>query len=223
MKEDLPKYLEQFISEQRVSRFREVLSQRTGHMRVVLEDIYQGHNASAVLRSCDCFGVQHVHFIENRNKMRLSEDVAMGSSNWLTIHRHRDTGNNTRNAISVLKNKGYRIVCTSPHAQGFTLETLPVDRKFALVFGTEMNGISADAADLADAFVTIPMFGFTESFNISVCAALCMHDLIRRIKSTVPSWQLDEEEKKEVYLSWLRSSIDHSEAIVADYLNNKKV
>jgi tRNA (guanosine-2'-O-)-methyltransferase len=220
--QELVTYLEQFILPRRQERFRQVLSYRTAHIRIVLEDIYQEHNASAVLRSCDCFGVQHVHFIENRNRMRVNDEVAMGSSAWLDIHRHREAENNTTLALRQLKQQGYRIVCTSPHQGGFTAETLPVDKKFALVFGTELEGVSQEAQAMADDFVAIPMFGFTESFNISVCAALCMYDLVRRIHLTVQGWQLSETERAATYLSWLKASIDQGDKIAGDFLNKKK-
>ncbi len=222
-KTELITYLEQFVSERRLQRFEEVLSHRTSHMHVVLENIFQAHNASAVLRSCDCFGIQHVHFIENRNRLRISEEVAMGSSSWLTIHRHNEQENNTVAALSRLRSEGFRIVVTSPHKKGYTPATLPADKKFALVFGTELEGVSQKALEMADDFLSLPMFGFTESFNVSVCAALCMYDLSRRIRTEVPGWELEAAEREAVYYSWLLASIDHSEAIVKDFLQKKKI
>lgn len=220
-KAELINYLLTFISEKRRLRFDEVIAQRIGHLRIVLEDVYQGHNASAVLRSCESFGVQHVHFIENRNHLKISDDVAMGSSNWLSIHRHNASDNNTLEALRHLKNLGYKIVATTPHKNDCTIDVLPVDKKLALVFGTEIDGISQDVVDQADEFVKIPMFGFTESFNVSVCAALCMYELTRRIRKQVPDCLLSEEEKLNVYFDWLRNSVDKSNAIIAEYLSRK--
>jgi tRNA (guanosine-2'-O-)-methyltransferase len=179
-KKELISYLSAFISEKRKARFDQVITQRMGHLRIVLENMYQAHNASAVLRSCESFGIQHVHFIENRNHLRISDDVAMGSSNWLSIHRHNDTENNTVNTLRHLKSLGYRIVATTPHKDDCTIDQLPVDGKLALVFGTEIDGISPEVFEHADEFVKIPMYGFTESFNVSVCAALCMYELTTR-------------------------------------------
>ena len=222
-KTELITYLEQFVSERRLQRFEEVLSHRTSHMHVVLENVFQSHNASAVLRSCDCFGIQHVHFIENRNRLRISEEVAMGSSSWLNIHRYHEQENNTTAALSHLKANGFRIVVTSPHKKGYTPATLPVDKKFVLVFGTELEGVSQEVLEKADDYLSLPMYGFTESFNVSVCAALCMYDLSRRIRTEVPHWELTGSERSEVYYSWLLASIDHSEAIVKDFLQKKKI
>lgn len=215
-------YLEGFVVEKRLERFSQVLDQRLSHLHIVLEDLYQGHNASAVLRSCDGFGVQHVHFIENKNKLRINDDIAMGSSKWLSIHRYNGEGNNTLTALQELKAKGFKIVATSPHQNDTTLDKLAVDQKIALVFGTEMLGISQDVIAEADAFVKLPMLGFTESFNISVCAALCLYELTRRIRLEVAQPYLTEQERETVYHQWLCASIDQSEALVRRFLEQKK-
>jgi tRNA (guanosine-2'-O-)-methyltransferase len=220
-KKELTDYLCTFISEKRKARFDEVIGMRMQHLRIVLENVYQGHNASAVLRSCESFGVQHVHFIENRNHLKISDDVAMGSSNWLSIHRHNSSKNNTPEAIRHLKELGYRIVATTPHKDDCTIDKLPVGEKLALVFGTEIDGISNDVFEQADEFVKIPMFGFTESFNVSVCAALCMYELTTRIRQEVPNYLLGEQEKIDVYFDWLKNSVDKSEALIKNYLNKK--
>jgi tRNA (guanosine-2'-O-)-methyltransferase len=219
-REQLTQYLLQFVAETRQQRFDEVLSHRMKHMCIVLEDIYQAHNASAVLRSCDCFGIQNVHFIENKHKYKISADVAMGSSNWLSITRHSQKENNTIECLNELKRQGYRIVATTPHKNDCNLSELPVDRKFALVFGTEISGVSSEVLEHADEFVKIPMYGFTESFNISVCAALCMYELSEKIRKTVPDYSLDEEEKKGIYLEWLKNSIKRSDLIIKEYDNS---
>lgn len=219
---DLTAYLKQFVSERRRTRFDEVLSERMNHMQIVLENVYQAHNASAVLRSADCFGVQYVHAIENSNTYKVSEDVAMGSGNWVSLVRHSGKENNTISCLSSLKEKGFKIIATTPHKNDCLLEDLDVSHKFALVFGTEQEGISKDVFEMADGFVKLPMYGFTESFNISVCAALCMYDLTRRIRKLNDiSWRLTEEEKTDVYLTWLRNSISKVELIEKEYYSRK--
>jgi tRNA (guanosine-2'-O-)-methyltransferase len=162
-----------------------------------------------------------VHFIENRNRMKLSDDVAMGSSNWLSIHRHNEKENNTVETLQDLKKAGYRIIATTPHKDDFTPDTLPIDQKIALVFGTEIDGISPEVVQMADGFVKIPMYGFTESFNISVSAAICMYALSSRIRAEVPNHLLSEEEKTDIYLDWLKCSVEKSEALIQNYLQHK--
>lgn len=221
LKKELSDYLTTFVSETRKARFDEVISHRTDHLRVVLENVYQDHNASAVLRSCESFGVQNVHFIENRNRLRISDDVSMGSHKWLNIHRHNEKDNNTVETLLALKAKGYRIVATTPHKNDCTADNLAVDKKLALVFGTELDGITQDVYDHADEFVKIPMYGFTESFNVSVCAALCLYELTTRIRKTVPNYLLDEQQKLDTYFEWLKNSVDKSDALISNYLENR--
>lgn len=216
---ELIKYMEGFVSERRRGRLHEVLAERTRHMTVVLEDVYQAHNASAVLRSCDCFGVQDVHFIENKNKFKISEDVSMGSTQWLSIKKYNKEENNTAACLQELKQKGYRIVATTPHKNDCTIAELNVTTPFALVFGTEIDGITETVFEMADEFVKIPMYGFTESFNISVCAALCMYEFTTRIRRQNIAYQLSEQEKEQIYLEWLKVSVAKSDIIVKNYLS----
>jgi tRNA (guanosine-2'-O-)-methyltransferase len=220
MKETLIEYLTQFVSERRIQLFDTVLSQRTRYITLVLEDIYQAHNASAVLRSCECFGIQDVHLIENVNEYRISPEVALGSNKWLSIYRYNQKENNTRNTLQSLKNKGYRIVATTPHRNDCNLENFELNKgKVALIMGSELTGLSDDALEMADEFVKIPMVGFTESLNISVTAALCVHFLTGNLrKDPSVQWRIPEEEKKEIKLSWLRNSIKNYELVEKRFL-----
>ncbi len=220
-KRRLISYLTEFISPRRKERFDEVMKHRMNHLQLVVEDLYQAHNASAVLRSCDCFGVQYVHFIENKNTMKVSSDIALGAESWVSIKKHNGAENNTRACLQKLKDEGFRIVATTPHKNDITIDQLPVDKKIALVFGTEVDGITQDVIDMADEFVKIPMYGFTESFNISVSAALCMYELTTRIRQTVPNCYLSETERTDIYLDWLMNSIDKSEEIVKRFQEEK--
>ena len=207
-----------FVSDERKVRFSEIISLRTRHLTIILEDIFQPHNASAVLRSCDCFGLQDVHIIENKNKFDVNPDVALGSAKWLTLYKYNNSSLNTESCIRSLKEKGYRIVATTPHKKDFTPDTLPVDGRFALLFGTELEGLSTEAIGLADQFVKIPMFGFTESLNISVSAAVLLQTLTNRLRNSSVTWGLNEREKTNVLLSWAAASIKKSDLIISDFL-----
>ncbi len=201
-------FLSQFITDERKQRFEEVLHYRTRHITVVLEDIFQPHNASAVLRSCDLRGVQDVHIVENNNSYEVNPEVVMGSTKWLNLHYYNKVEFNTPEAFENLHEKGYRIVATCPHREDFTPETLPLDKPVALVFGTEKQGLSDYVVDHADLHVRIPMFGFTESYNISVSAALLLYTLTDRLHaSTDIDWHLSEEEKDELRLEWTRRTL----------------
>jgi tRNA (guanosine-2'-O-)-methyltransferase len=187
-------------------------------MTIVLEDIYQSHNASAVLRTCDCFGIQDVHIVENSNRYQVNPDVALGASKWLTLVKYNRGEHNTAECLSHLKTDGYRIICTSPHEEGHTPETLPLDGKFALVFGTELAGLSPAAMEMADGFIRIPMVGFTESLNISVSAAILMNRLSSRLRASEFDWALPVTERTTVLLDWATNTIKRPELIIDDFL-----
>jgi tRNA (guanosine-2'-O-)-methyltransferase len=218
-KKELIAFLSNLISENRRKKFDEVLNYRTKHISVVLEDIYQSHNASAVLRSCDIFGIQNIHVIENRNTYTINPDVALGSAKWLSLHKYKKNDNNTLICLNNLKEKGYKIVATSPYEKYSTLDELSIKQPLALVFGTELTGISDTAINNADEFVRIPMYGFTESFNISVCAALCLHTLVNKLHKSDINWKISEDEKDEIVLQWLKTSIKKSDIIEKEFLS----
>ena len=222
MEQALIKYLESFITEHRRVLFRKVLEKRTRYLTVVLEDLYQSHNASAVLRSCDCFGIQDVHIIENRNRYAVNPDIALGSSKWLNLIRYNDTEENTRMAAEALRSQGYRIVVTVPGEDAVPLEHFDLEAgKAALFFGTELTGLSDTAVALADEKLVIPMYGFTESFNISVSAGIIFSHLIPKLHKS-KGWQLTHEEKEMIYLDWLKTSIKSSDQIIKNWKKQHK-
>jgi len=222
MSKELIEYLSGFVTENRKKRFDQVLCHRTRHLTVVLEDIYQPHNAAAVLRSCDCFGIQDVHVIENENRFEANPDVELGSAKWITLQRHNEKENNTADCIASLKKKGYRIVVTSPHKNDCSVEELDIAPKTALFFGTEMRGATPVAFEQADAFVKIPMVGFTESLNISVSAAVTLYTLTTRLKASAVNWQLSEKEEMEIRLQWMRNTIPKAELLEKEFFLKQK-
>lgn len=221
LQRDLIDHLGQFVSAHKRARVQQVLAQRTRYLAVVLEDIYQPHNASAVLRSCECFGVQDVHIIEQENSFRPSPDIALGAPKWLTLHHYRrSAGESAATCLQALRRQGYRIVATTLRPQSIPLHALDLSQPTALCFGTELQGLSEEAHALADLFVQIPMFGFTQSFNISVTAALFLYDLTTRLRQLPPqTWQLTPAEQQQLTLEWYGRIVDHSEAIIRRYLS----
>lgn len=205
---ELVQYLSQFTSESRFNLLQSVVAQRTRYFTIVLEDIYQSQNASAVLRTCDCFGVQEVHIIENTNPFTVNPKVVMGSTKWLNINRYGKEENNTLQAIKHLKNSGYRIVATSPHVHQTTLNDFDISKgKFALLFGTELTGLSKLALDHADEYLYIPTVGFTESLNLSVTAAICIHSIFHQLHSSNIPYSLSQQDSLELLHHWLRLSV----------------
>jgi tRNA (guanosine-2'-O-)-methyltransferase len=215
----LNEYLFGFITAERKQRFLDVIQHRTRYITVVIENLYQSHNTSAVIRTCDCFGVQDVHIIENKNKYNINDEIALGSSNWLNIQHYSQSDNNTQQCFETLKDKGYTIVATTPHKNDCLLEDLKTAKKIALVFGTEKDGLTETAIACSDEFVKIPMNGFTESFNISVSAGIFLHYLTDKIRHSNIKWQLTNEEKEEILFEWLKTSVKSSEALIEDFLN----
>lgn len=206
------------MSEERAATFDNVLAQRTRYVSVVLENIFQPHNASAVLRSCDCFGIQDIHITEDRADYAVNKGVSLGSSKWLSLTRYGNQSNSTEECYSALRKAGYAIVATCPASNSLSINDVPLDKPVALVFGTELLGLSDWAIENADYKAQIPMYGFTESFNISVAAALSLQILSKRIRSENVDWALSEEEKMELKVAWAKNTIKSSELIVERYL-----
>ena len=218
MEQKLIKYLSKYVTENRLSLFDKIIQYRTKYVTVVLEDIYQPHNASAVLRTCDCFGVQNVHIIENKNQYRINPDVTLGSNQWLTINNYNKEKHNTLSTIKHLKSEGYRIIATTPHKNDVNLNELDLEKgKIALFFGAELPGLSNVVLDNADEFVKIPMYGFTESYNISVSAAIILHHISEKLRNLNINWQLSENQREDIMLDWLKTSIKKSELIVDEF------
>ncbi len=209
----LIEYFSHYITDSRKALIESLLKERTRYVTIVLEDIHQSLNASAILRSCDGFGVQDVHIVEKKNNfIEIKRNITMGTSKWLNLsyYNKKTIENPMQDAIKKLKNNGYRIVATSPHATD-TLETLPLDSKIALLFGTEDEGLSEDAFSLADTTIKIPMYGFAESFNVSVSAALCLYVLTTRMRCLNINWQFTQEQKELLKLEWYKNSVVNSE------------
>jgi len=215
---ELIKYLANCVTDSRLEVINKVLNLRSRYITVVLEDLFQPHNASAVLRTCDCFGIQDVHIIENENKYEVNRDIALGSAQWLTLNKYNKTNNNTLETIKFLRNEGYRIVATTPHTKDVNLEDFDITKgKIALFFGSERPGLSSIVLDNADEFLKIPMVGFTESFNISVSAAIILHHLTLQLRKSEIEWQLSETEKNILMYKWLYNSLKDPQGIEKEF------
>lgn len=213
-------YLEGFVTDKRKNLFRNILQDRTRHFTVVLEDIYQQHNASAVIRSCDIFGIQDVHVIENKYKSKVSKNIAKGSQKWLSFHNYKEDTNNTLECLNTLKSKGYQIIATSPHNNSSILHDFDISKKSAFVFGVEKTGVSDLVINNADGILKIPMVGFTESLNISVAAAIILENLTFKLRKSSVDWKLTNEEQKILYASWIEKTIKNVDEIKERFIEN---
>lgn len=220
MREKLLRQLESVITSRRSEKIDSVLENRTRYITVVLEDIYQSHNASAVLRTCDCFGIQDIHIIENRNKYQVNPDIALGSDKWLNICKYRNHEDNIMEAIKILRKKGYKIVATTLHDASVSFEEIDIsNQKSALFFGTELNGLSDRVYENADELIKIPMYGFTQSFNISVSVALILYKLTSQLRNSSLPWNLTQSEKTELKIKWIKQGIKMGDRI-EDYFSS---
>ncbi|MCF6280112.1 MAG: RNA methyltransferase [Flavobacteriaceae bacterium] len=208
-KEDIDYYnhIAPMLSDRRKDLFDVILSQRTRHFTVILEDLYQKHNTSAIVRSCDVFGIQDVHIIENKYKSYMSNQVGKGSQKWLDFSRYRKKQINTQDCIDTIKNQGYQLIVTSPHNDSCLLQNFDITKKSAFVFGVEKTGVSEMMMSQADGFLKIPMVGFTESLNVSVAAAITLQSVTERMRNSNVHWQLSEKDIFYKKLEWMEKTI----------------
>ena len=209
----LLEYLEQYLTESRRQRFAEVLAERTKHFTVAIEDVYQLHNTSAVIRSCDVFGIQDLHVIEEQNRKRIDREIAMGAQKWVDVHRHHSVIDCMEN----LRQQGYQIIATTPHKDDCILQDFDISKKACFFFGRETEGLSEVVIEQADAYLKIPMFGFTESLNISVSAAIILQHVTTQLKASRIAWGLSETEKNVKKLDWIKKTIKSYDEIVTHY------
>lgn len=210
-------YLEDFLTENRKERFADVLANRTNHFTIAVEDVYQFHNTSAVMRSCEVFGIQEINIVEQRFGKDIDKEIAMGAQKWVDINKFE----NITDCIAALRAKGYQIIATTPHNDSCLLHDFDVTKKSALFFGTEKEGLSDEVMTKADGYLKIPMVGFTESLNISVSAAIIIQDITTRLRQSDVVWQLGELELLEKRLAWAKNSIKDIKRIEERYYSGR--
>ncbi|MFM2212856.1 MAG: rRNA (guanosine-2-O-)-methyltransferase RlmB [Bacteroidota bacterium] len=206
-------YLEGFLTENRKERFADVLANRTNHFTIAVEDVFQFHNTSAVMRSCEVFGIQEINIVEQRFGKDIDKEIAMGAQKWVDINKFE----NITDCIDTLRAKGYQIIATTPHNDSCLLHDFDVTQKSALFFGTEKEGLSDDVMRNADGYLKIPMVGFTESLNISVSAAIIIQDITTRLRQSNINWPLSDMELLEKRLVWAKNSIKDIKRIEERY------
>lgn len=205
------------LTEERISKINEATAMRTNKVCVVMEDLFFTQNMSAVVRTADCMGVQDVYMIGDKTACRINDNVAKGAWYWVDIHRR--TRQPKQETLQELKDKGYRLVATLPDENAVSLPDFDVTAgKAAFIFGNESRGISPLVREMADEFVTIPMHGFTESYNISVSVALCLYQLTQKLRNSGTDWQLSPEELNELRYRWMKKGIKKAEQVENEYV-----
>lgn len=210
-------YLEEFITENRKINFERVLKNRTNYFTVAVEDLFQLHNTSAVMRSCEVFGIQELHVVEEKFGKTIDKEIALGAEKWVDIHRYKSN----QSCIDELKARGYQIVATTPHENDCTLDTFDFSKPSAFFFGTERLGLSQEVLDQADCFLKIPMVGFTESLNISVSAAIIIQHVTNALRQSDIDWKLKDKEILAKKIDWSRKTIKDFEFVTKTYLDKK--
>lgn len=204
------------ITENKKELFTKIASERTNHITIVLENIYQEHNASAVVRSCDCFGIQELHVIEKGNAYKVQRDIALGAGRWVDMYNYDRGTTVSSDCIQKLKLRGYSIIATTPHTTE-TIHSLPINQPMAFVFGTERRGLSEEMLALSDHQVKIPMYGFTESFNISVSVALVLNTIRERLEKSNFNWKLSNNEQTLLINKWCRKILNGGDQLEAHF------
>ena len=200
------------ITDNKIEKYEHIASERTKHITIVMENIQKDHNASAVLRTCDCFGIQNLHAIEKSVNYEIQRDIALGAGNWVDLHSHSEGDSPTKECLEKLKSEGYQIIATSPHTEN-SIQDVNITKPIALVFGTEKIGVSKVVNEMADQLVKIPMYGFTESFNISVSAAIALNILRTKLQNSSIDWKLSKEEQTLLKIKWCTRILREGEKI----------
>jgi tRNA (guanosine-2'-O-)-methyltransferase len=214
-------FLSQFVTEHKKELLEKILDNRTRKLTVVLEDIFQSQNASAIVRTCECLGIQDIHVIESISKYGTNLKVLKGSHNWVNIIKHKKN-EGPKVAFDELKAAGYKILVTSVLPGSKSIFDINPEElgKIALVMGNELHGASSIAQDNADYLVHIPMVGFTESFNVSVSTAICATTLLNKIRASEVDWRLTDEEKEEIRFRWIRSMVRKVDILERNFLKS---
>ncbi len=221
IRKEVSKHLTSFLTDERNARLLEVIENRTRHITIVIEDLYQTQNISAVMRTCECLGIQDVHIVEAENDFSIHKAISMGADKWLTKYHYPAENSNIVDCISQLKQKGYSVIATLPGDDSCYLDQLDLEKPMAFLFGTELTGLSEEAIKHADKSVKIPMYGFTTSFNISNSVAIIATYLIEKLRNSQINWKMSDIDKEIIYLEWLQKSIKTPELIIEKFLSEK--
>ena len=174
-------HLEPMVLERRRERLLEVINSRIGSVTLLLDELFDPHNRAAIVRSCDAFGVQELHTVQSADEFSVSSIVAAGSERWVDVLRHASP----EVATQYLLERGFELVETHPKGE-LTPEELAALPRVALILGNEHRGVDAALSRAATRRVRIPMRGFVESLNVSVCAAVLLQSMTRARAGDLP-------------------------------------
>ena len=208
-------YLKQFLTDERLSKIEHFSQESSDFVLPVMEDVYQFRNAAAIVRSVEACGFHHVVALEEENVFNPNLKVTKGAETWVKDEKMP----NNLDSLKEIKNRGYKILAVSPEKDATMLPDYDVKEPIALVFGTELEGVSDEILDFADETLAIPMYGFTKSFNVSVAAAICMYELKQKLMKSGIDYKLSEEKLLEMKIRWTVNSIRSGEELLERFLN----
>ncbi len=212
-------YLKEFVSSNRFSLFKRIVEERTRYVSVLIENVYQSHNASAIIRTCEALGIQDLYVFERKNSFSPNDEIALGGDKWINIFKYNEQNHSFKTLINDLKKKNYRIIATSLQPESKSIYDLDLKKgKTIFLFGTEISGLSEEAISLADESIKIPIFGFTESFNVSVSVGIILNYVANELRKQNIPYHLTKEEKDEILVSWLVQSIPYGSKILERFL-----
>lgn len=209
-------YFQQFLTDERLSKIEHFSKESSDFVLPVMEDVYQFRNAAAIVRSVEACGFHHVVALEEENVFNPNLKVTKGAETWVQVEKMP----NNLDSLKEIKSRGYRILAVSPEKNATMLPDYEVKEPIALVFGTELEGVSDEIIDFADETLAIPMFGFTKSFNVSVAAAICMYELKQKLMKSGIDYKLSKEKLLELKIRWAKNSIKSSEQILERFLGS---
>ncbi len=215
--------LREYVSEHKQDLIERILVKRTCFLTVVMEDTYVPQNSSAVIRTCECLGIQDVYFIEKKREVNSYKDVLVGSEKWISTHFFREKeGKSILDCFDHLRAKGYSILATTPDENAVTEDSIEFDKKTAFVFGSEQYGISDEVKKEADQLIKIPIYGFTDSFNLSVSAGVLLHNFMKKSREAkINGFGLTNEEKEFIRLEWYKNAVKSSDLIIQRAIHGK--
>lgn len=211
--------ISEYITPERQAIYDRILQYRTRHFTIAVEDIFQEHNAGALTRTAECYGVQDLHVMKNHNEFKIAKGMAKGASQWIDAYKF-DGENSVVKCMDFLRNKGYQIVATTPDSSKQHLKDFDISNKSAFFFGTEKNGLDNRVFEQADQHLHVPIYGVTESFNVSITASVILHELTSKLHQANFDWQLTPEEQVTKRLEWAYGTLNRSEIL---YRNSMKL
>ncbi len=222
-KQELTAYMNTFMREERIDKLHSVLDNRTSHFCVAMEDLFYERNSGAIIRTADGYGIQNIHVIEPKDsfKSKVTNIISKGAEKWVTKTQHDDIRNGAKMCIDELRKQGYQIVATTPHKDGHTIHDFDITKKSAFFLGAEKTGISDIVMEEADDYIAMPIYGFTESYNVSVANGILLHELVNRLRNSDVNWRLSEEEREDLFLDWTMKSINSSNMIADKFMAEK--